>query len=165
MALDATVGGDNANSYIDIEYADFYFSERLHSQLWTDSTSKTSALITATRMLDQYMDWAGYKYNLTSPLEWPRGDVLDKNNYFYPSTVLPSQLKNATCELAYSILSEDRSADNDMAGIASLSLGSMRIVSDKTDRKNALPEIVIVMLRGMGVPFKQVAYVEGLNGA
>lgn len=54
MALDATVGGPNANSYLTVAEADAYFATRLFSSLWTAAVTATkeAALIQATRMLD-----------------------------------------------------------------------------------------------------------------
>lgn len=53
MALDATVGGADSNSFAAVAEADTYFSDRLFSDVWDDATesNKQKALITATRTI------------------------------------------------------------------------------------------------------------------
>lgn len=160
MPLDTTIGGVAAESYVDVDYADAYFSKRLHSDLWVESAPKENALATATQLLDRYMDWTGYRYDLDQALDWPRGSVLNDRNVFYSVNVIPEKVKRATCELALLLIEEDRTAEDDLKGFASLSLGSMKIVTDRADRKNPIPETVAVMLRGLGSPFGQSAFVE-----
>lgn len=74
MALDATVGGANANSYLTVAEADAYFAARLHSDVWDalsegegegegDST-KEAALIWATRLFDSKIKTAWDKASL-----------------------------------------------------------------------------------------------------
>jgi hypothetical protein len=54
MALDATVGGANANSYLTVTEATAYFATRLYSSVWTAASNgdKEAALIWATRLID-----------------------------------------------------------------------------------------------------------------
>lgn len=160
MPLDVTIGGETAESYVNVAYADAYFTKRLHSDLWVEGAPKENALATATQLLDRYMDWAGYRYNANQALGWPRRSVMDDRNIYYSVNVIPEKVKRATCELAYSLIEEDRTAEDDMKGFASLSLGSLKIVADRADRKNPIPETVVVMLRGLGSPFGQSAFVE-----
>lgn len=54
MAIDATVGGADANSYITLVDADAYFANRLHTSTWDALTDpqKEAALIWATRVIE-----------------------------------------------------------------------------------------------------------------
>ncbi len=160
MILDSTVGGISANSYADVDYADAFFGGRVYSGLWVLTAQKEKALINATRLLDDYMNWAGYQATREQALRWPRGSVLDQNNYFYLSSVIPEKVKQATCELAYFILAEDRTVEDDLKGLSSIAIGSLRIEADKNDKKMVLPDAVVDMLRGLGVSYHNTLFVE-----
>lgn len=54
MAIDATAGGVNANSYITVADADVYFSSRLNSSAWDDSATQEEALLHACVILEQF---------------------------------------------------------------------------------------------------------------
>ena len=78
-----------------VEGADRYWSEQLNGQLWeiTSQDTKTKALITATRAINQ-LRFAGDKLVETQPLEFPRnGD-----------DTLPEELQQATYEEAMALL-------------------------------------------------------------
>ena len=55
MAIDATVGGSNANSYLTVAEAESYFDTRLHSGEWgaLSAADKEKALIWAARIIEQ----------------------------------------------------------------------------------------------------------------
>jgi hypothetical protein len=88
MAIDATAGGENANSYITEADADAYFTSRPNSSAWEDSETKEAALIHACVLLDQ-LDYIGIPVTDTfdeeglidappyQSLKWPR--VLNDN--------------------------------------------------------------------------------------
>jgi hypothetical protein len=160
MSLDVTVGGETAESYVDVDYADAYFFKRLHSGLWVNDAPKENALSTATQLLDRYMQWVGYKYTANQALEWPRSNALNDRGFYYSVSEIPERVKKATCELAVLLIEEDRTAEDDLKGFASLSLGSLKIVTDKADRKNPIPKTIAAMLRILGAPFGQSAFVE-----
>jgi len=83
MALDATAGGENANSYATVAEADAYFAMRLNSTTFDDSEVKEEALLNACLILEQF-DYIGIPvtdtpnedgYNAAPPyqaLKWPR---------------------------------------------------------------------------------------------
>lgn len=83
MALDATAGGENANSYVTVAEADAYFAMRLNSATFDDSEVKEEALLHACLLLERY-DYIGIPvtdtfeedgYNDAPPyqaLKWPR---------------------------------------------------------------------------------------------
>jgi hypothetical protein len=83
MALDATAGGENSNSYVIVAEADAYFAMRLNSATFDDSDLKEEALLHACLLLEQ-LDYIGIPvtdtpeedgYNDAPPfqaLKWPR---------------------------------------------------------------------------------------------
>lgn len=150
MDFDYTVGGAASSSYLSEEDASSYFVSRLHSSLWEDFEEKQSALITATRLLDQWVKWQGYKTDENQALDWPRQDVVDENDFWLASDSIPIQVKNACCELAYSMLVEDRTAENDMKGFKEIKVGSLKLVADKSDVAGTLPDSVWMALGCLG---------------
>jgi hypothetical protein len=81
--------------YITVEDAETYFSGRLNSDAWDDSTDqeKLKALITATRRIDS-LNYIGVKANALQDLEFPR----------LGQSIVPDDIKDACCELALVLL-------------------------------------------------------------
>ncbi len=146
----ATPGAANANSYTTRAEATTYHASHLYASVWEDAEDdqKDIALIWATRILDEEMDWVGSKVSAEQALRWPRSDVEDRDGYILSSTTIPAFLKNATAELARQLLSSDRFATRDEAasGIQSVSAGSVSVTFDKHDRITLFPESVKSML-------------------
>lgn len=141
-ALDTTIGGGSANSYISLADAETYFDSRLNSETWTnaESDNKTRALLMAANRL-QSENWLGNRVTTTQRLAWPRlyvekvdgigpgygwgygggysggygwlfGDV-------YLSTEIPQRVRDAQCELALAFLSGfDEGGDDPMASFS-----------------------------------------------
>lgn len=140
MALTLTVedgsGVAGANSYISAADADLYFEGHVYASLWLEkaTSEKEQALVHAARVLDQNYLWFGYKTHETQEMQWPRMEVLDPDRqassytpwmaepaYLDSQTIYP-WLKNAQCELALAILTGNRAADLQGAGLRSFSL-------------------------------------------
>lgn len=91
----------NTNSYVDVAYADGYFSERLYTAEWdalttaNDTATKEKALIQATRFIDTQR-LKGTPTVDTQPLHFP----IDGN------TDVPIAIKNAVCGKALSLLKQ-----------------------------------------------------------
>jgi hypothetical protein len=114
----------NANSYVDVTYADTYFAQRAApltgpNQKWCDGTGgnvdlKSAALIKATQFLEYYWHqlYKGQRLTYTQALSWPRvGATLEagdaSSSYYWkgqpfliPIDQIPDILKQAECELA-----------------------------------------------------------------
>ena len=150
MALVATPGASDANSYVTEPEADAYFETRPHSSAWSSVEDAEAALINASRMLDWYMKWDGYKTSETQPMGWPRATVLNESGYLIDDTVIPKNLKEATFEMALFSLAEDRVADQDMDGYSKMKVGPLTLESDgtsnKSTKKKAIPKHVRSML-------------------
>ena len=103
-AIDATVGGTTANSYLSIAAADSLAETMLGTLAWTTATSdeKTRALITGTRGLDT-LTWIGSRTSETQALDWPRTDVTC-DGVDYPDDEIPEQLQYALFDLANALL-------------------------------------------------------------
>src|SRR5262249_50443542 len=119
-----TIGGANANSYVDVAAADLYFDDQLNSSKWTAASTadKTRALLMAANRL-QIENWLGGRVKTTQRLAWPRLDVREVDpigmgygtgygygyGYFsteyYRSDEIPQPVKDSQCEFALVFLS------------------------------------------------------------
>lgn len=150
MAFDVTIGGANSNSYVTESEADDYFENRLHSDLWADFQQKEQALITATKLLERYIVWNCTRKSLSQALMFPAFNAYDRHGNLISNSIIPVQVKEATYELAYSILEEDRTLENDLSGISSIKVGSLAISAASTDRKDVIPPVVYQILQNIG---------------
>lgn len=153
LVLDATVGGSSANSYCTRAEGDTYHEAHLYATAWTGATSgnKDAALVWATRMLDEQIEWAGEKTTVEQALRWPRGGAYDRDGIEIDSEIIPTFLKHATAELARYLLSSDRQAtlDSSAGGVESVKAGSVEVKFDKLDRIAVLPDSVMAMIRSV----------------
>lgn len=167
MAIDATVGGTNANSYVTLAEGNTYFDGRLHCSDWTSATDadKEKALIQATRIFNQYIDWLGLKTDDDQALQWPRKYVCnDGVNYFecgsswlaidseyywvVDSTTILQIIKDAECELALVLLSDDIQSGGDFS---SLSVAGMKMEFDGSKGNYVvMPDHVWQIISGLG---------------
>ena len=106
ITLNSTAGDPSANSYVSLVEANTYLEAHLKASSWSvlDDERKKAALISATRALDS-MRFGGRKASQTQSLLWPRQYIYDYENYLI--TGIPKQLKDAECELAIWMLTED----------------------------------------------------------
>ncbi len=130
MALNATVGAADANSYVTLAEATAYFSDRVHSEGWDSLVNQESALVTASRQLDWYARWKGSKVSNTQAMGWPRVGVTLADGSAYTSVSIPAEVKVAVFELALSSIDTDRTADSDMAGLSEVKAGSVMLKAD-----------------------------------
>jgi len=146
MALDATVGSPDANSYVTVSEANSYFLDRIHSTVWEDFDDPASALVTASMLLDWYVKWKGYKTTPAQSMGWPRVNVFRKDGTEIANDIIPNEVKVATYELALSSLKADRTLDNPMAGIEQVKAGSLMVKAGDTGGSSsgasAIPEKV-----------------------
>lgn len=141
MALNATLGASDANSYVTQAEATAYFEDRMHASAWAAVTEKDPLLITASQMLDWYINWKGDKASVAQSMQWPRDGAIRPDGTEIDDDVLPPEVKTAVYELALSSISADRTADDPLAGIGQLRAGSLMIKSgaEKPNQTNADP--------------------------
>lgn len=143
MALDATPGGASANSYATTDDLDAYAETRPGTPSWfatADDTAKEAALVMATRKLDGALVWTGAATTPeTQALCWPRTGMSNRHGAAIGSSVLPQQLKDATCELALQMGTTGTGlADNDalLQGITSVKAGSVAVTFKEIDESS-----------------------------
>ena len=127
MALNATVGSPDANSYVTVAEAASYFANRTHSEAWGEFDGQSAALCTASQMLDWYVKWKGYRSTTTQSMMWPRTEVTRRDGTLVDDSIIPPELKVAVYELALSSLDADRTADDPLAGIDQVKAGTLMV--------------------------------------
>lgn len=162
MALDATVAGENSNSYVTQAEATAYFANHPFASAWVYSESK---LIYAATMLDALGAWQGYKTSATQAREFPRVGLTSKINNLPPSydtgmtflgagildMVIPQEIKNAQMELAL-YFTQNTSVLPDGVSINRLDIGPIRIDQNgfKAGQQDALPPLVSLIIQKYG---------------
>ena len=152
LVVENGTGLTNSNSYATIAEAETYFEAHLYTTVWDIAINKDVALVMATRLLDDWIDWEGYRATEEQSLRWPRHDVVDEDGYLLDSDVVPQFLKNATAELAQYIMSNDPGAEPDTVGFSSLRVGELAMTIDKNDRDRitAIPDVVKAIIEHYG---------------
>lgn len=106
MAIDATLGGANANSYVTLAEADAYFENHPYASVWD---GQEEVLIYACVLLDNLVAWNGYKYywdQAIQRLQFPRTQTLvdQMEGSILPQPYIPNEIKHAQCELTLHLL-------------------------------------------------------------
>lgn len=154
VVIDATVGGENSNSYVTLDEANTYFEARLNVKDWTDADddTKNRSLVQATRRID-YEDFLGDRETNTQALKFPRVNIgrLDGIDL---DGIIPLQIKEAQYELAIYMLSVDTSQPSVNANtISEVSAGSVSVKyhidsnDNVTQRFDMLPPNVVSLLQ------------------
>lgn len=114
MELIATVGADDANSYVTEADATAYLAGRLHTEPWFEVPAtlsvpdgawrRSAALIWATRLLDEQVGWYGMPATTTQALAWPRQGLLDPWGRTIAVTAIPTVVQLATTLYALALL-------------------------------------------------------------
>lgn len=105
-AIDATLSGASANSYVTLAAANTYFETVPDSTTWTSKTDdqKNRALISATRWIDA-LSFYGDRCTTTQALKWPRKDY-KIDGIDLACTLIPEPVKVATYELARALAND-----------------------------------------------------------
>jgi hypothetical protein len=138
----ATAGAANANAYCTLTEANTYHSEkRMHSEAaWQQLSNdlRNRAIIWATRLLDEQINWVGSKASSTQILRWPRNQVWD--------------VDAATAEYAYHLSVEDRTEETnrDLQGFKYMKIGDLSLVVDPYTGKPVIPPSVWTIINHYG---------------
>ena len=161
MAITATPGDANANSYATIAVADAYNEARMFTAIWETATDamKEAALRQATRLLDSSFRWTGKTASEDQALAWPMEGQISRNGFEIPisgAKSIPRELKEATSEFARQLIEADRTADNEAQkqGITSVKAGPVTI--GFTDRESGDRERIDAGIRRLGPDFDYI---------
>lgn len=158
FTFDATVGGNTANSFVSVSYADDYFTAHLENSFWNiPSAQKQAALVMATHRLTNET-FGGERSTKTQALCFPRNYIaaIDVPSTAYISnTTIPEQLNQATCEMALHYLKQVNGEfsvdDRDLETLTSYKLGPMDFGIRNGFKADSLPQKVKNLLSAIGV--------------
>lgn len=149
---DPTLAGYNC--HLSYNEATVFVGNMVYAENWKSAgeTQQKRALITATLLLDRYVNWFGKRTLATQQPAWPRSDVqipdLPADTY-YDKAAVPQAIKYITVEYANALLAEDITASQS-TGIRSLRVDVISINFDKYDRKEPMPEGVKLVCNKLG---------------
>lgn len=156
MALIATAGAADANSYATEDNGDSYMETRLHITNWTGATGdeREAALMWATRLLDKLCAWDGSKATDTQALRWPRSFIYDPDGDAVLNTIIPQFLIDATCEYALHLIGSDRTQtfDPELSAFNKLVIGPLEMEMSNPSKGqitkvSMIPESVWILVR------------------
>ncbi len=139
------------NSYITLKEANEYFNTRLNNEAWLslDENKKIASLIQASQIIDS-KNFIGQKADSSQLLKFPRKNVI-YDGAILPSNEVPRAIKQAVCELAIHLISNDVTAPNDLGQFEKVKLGPLEIqTQDNLSQNNiiqTLPPLVDALLK------------------
>lgn len=128
MAIEA----DSTNSFVTVTEADTYFGNQYNRYTeWNKllDEDKSRLLIEATSIMIYYIDWS-----ITIDPDDPGA-----NEYV--------AIENACCEMAWALKNSDRQTEPENLGLEALTVESIALKFDKTDRAGIIPENVTSLIR------------------
>lgn len=158
-------GKVDANAYADVAEGDAFHEAHLYAADWTGASTptKTAALVFATRLIDAYYQFRGFKAHDTQALQWPREFARDDDalstqvfpsapgDEYFANDAVPKVLRDATIETARALIKANRTEDPDGEGLATLALtGVLSLTFDKKDRLPVIPHVAQAMLSKLG---------------
>lgn len=156
--IQAQAGHVDANSYVDVAYADSFFNSSIGNDSWPASLElKEAALIEATRILDSQFAWIGDIATPEQSLRWPRLNVYDVDGRIVDSASIPKLLKDATCNLAYYLL-QNGGLNQSASGLKGLKVGPIDMKFNDNKTVIGVPKFVVMNLKSIG---QFQGYVDG----
>jgi len=145
-------GLPNATSYVSLEEANDILITNIHNTAWDalDDTQKEYLLAWSTSLLDTKAEWDGYKTYSTSALRWPRKYVINRDNLCLPSDEIPLQLKQATAQYARYLVEQDRTVEQETAGITEIVVDVIELKFDSSYRLATIPSYINDLVYGIG---------------
>ena len=158
-------GLPDANTYADGADGNAYHDGHLYPAPWTgaDATTQAAALVMATRLIDALFLFKGFRRLSTQALQWPRRWVSDPDNDagsvfaglpggpFFNETKVPKIVVDATCELARTLIEEDRTSDPDDEGLKAIAVtGAVSVDFNAKTRRQIASDVVRALLAKVG---------------
>lgn len=135
MELDATVGGPDANAFLDVDRAEDLLTPSANYEAWSGADDQAALLMRATRWMAARC-WTGAATTAEQALPWPRTGMVNRNGFTVPDDEIPLELEIATAELAALMAppvgatsATDLTADNDAVtqGIKRVKAGPVEV--------------------------------------
>lgn len=141
-----TIGGTTSNSYVTLTEAEEYLTAKIVNELWNalPDTDKSGLLISAARQLDLFY-WQGVVTSSTQALQWPRLGIINRHGWPVLQDELPTDLKAAQIELAYSLALGNYALEPDTTAteFQSVAIGDLAVTyRDNPITATSLPKII-----------------------
>lgn len=172
MTLTVTPGSSVADSYVSVaECVAYALSRGLEFPDPADAADEDAALLLAEQALRRATFWLDGEYRSqfqgmrvnyrAQMLEWPRYGVVDMSGVYVDHTIVPVEVRQATCEAAIRELSSVGSLSPDMDrgnAIKSIKAGSVGIVYDNTASTDTLYPIIDNILGSLIIGIHETRY-------
>lgn len=153
FVFDSTCGSATANSFVSVTDADYYFEGSAYYGSWpttsfgADLTTKQKALVSATRLLNS-LEWDGLRTTYTQSLQWPRVNLIDRDGNGVATDIIPQDIKDATCELASSLLgaNPDDLVDDGLRQFKRVKIGTLEIETADMAPRYEMPDRVMSLV-------------------
>lgn len=155
LILEDGTGLVNSNSYVSLAEAEVYFtSDLLTIAAWEALPDQENQLIWATRVLDQKVRWRGTTANnsttIIQALRWPRQGMYDRDHNAVSATIVPIQVKQATCEMAKWMMTNDVTAGQNVDYLKMLKVDVIELMWQDRVGQPVLPALINEILAGLG---------------
>lgn len=151
MTVEDGTGLENADSYVDIDFANAYFSARANDK-WSEleTTEKESLLVKSTDFIDHSYRWKGRRKTEEQGLNFPRVGLVNSDGFTVVS--VPVQLKQAVCEGALISISENLFRVSEANGaVTSEKIGNLAFTYDASQKAKdeTLYDAINLRLKGL----------------
>lgn len=152
MIVEDGTGMTDANSYVDVIFADSYFSTRGYSK-WGELSDeeKEVFLIRGSEYINYAFDYYGKKSNPSQSMKFPRVELVDDEGYLVKG--IPMVLKEAVCECAKIISNgtEVFQKQESNGAVVSETIGSLSFTYDlsRKVKDSSLYDVINLRLRGL----------------
>lgn len=146
MALDVTVSGASAESYVSVADAEAYLTSRNVADSAFKSKSvpeKEAALRKATAYIDSYYKFKGTKATDAAALQWPRYNVW-AFSYYVAQDSIPQRIKHACIELALKSIATALTPDIEPQKIIGETIGPITTQYSDNQRGNGRVQFDLV---------------------
>lgn len=140
-----TVGTD---TFVSLADANAYFAARLRSENWdaADAADREKALRLATAILTRQR-YVGTLASSSQILAWPRNGAVDQEGRAIGSSTIPQAIKDACCEFALRLLTDDFYADSGNKGIRKVTVANIAIEYSDRAPEREMPDAVLDFIR------------------
>ncbi len=154
LTLDETIGGANANAYVDETVATAYMDGKRGASAWGSATTpdREQAIVAATTRIDEEK-YIGVTADSITPqrLKFPRAGMDDEDGAVIANDVIPEPIRRATMELALEMVKSgdvDLYGPTGLEGFEEIKVGSLEVTPKQETRAGgkALPSAVIRLL-------------------
>ncbi|UTC29874.1 hypothetical protein BAJUN_02680 [Bajunvirus bajun] len=154
FVVETGMGDSDATSYVDVDFADDYVESNIHasdSWLALEEEDKQRLLVRSSRYIDRMVEWNGERVDGDSGLRWPRAGVYDMDGFVIHDDSIPRALKEAVCEFATYLMSDDWTAPQGSRGLKEIQVDVIELKFDDTFVRGSMPDFIMQLLEGLGV--------------